>query len=439
MVTILTLFVGLVTGVQTVDLEVGERVARVELRLDGRAVAVRTRPPWRMRVDFGREPSPGELVAVAFAADGAELGRDRAPVNLPTARAEVALLPERDSDGRVVAARVVWESPEFDRPRRMRAWVDGKRARVDDDRRVDLSAYPPGRTHVVDVEVVFSREVEVRTELVFGNRFSGSHDSGLTAAPLILLDGDSPPPATEMAGWLRHGDERLRVAAVEQPDATVVVVPHPSVRMVLEEIERELRDRRTRRRLRASGPLDDLGDALLYVLLPEPVVVSGVVGRRPSLLFPVNEEPMRGDDGLLEAALAPDRDSMIVSDFRLANAVAAAAMRAARDNHRRAVLLLLGPAAQDHSIVGVEATRRFLRELRVPLVVWDLSGDRAVQPGWGPADVVTDAASYVDAMRALRHLLERQWIVWLSGRILPQEVELSDAAEGVIPAMASME
>jgi len=439
MIRILTLFVGLVTGVQTVDLAVDGAVARVELRLGDRVVAVRTGPPWTARVDFGHEPSPGELVAVAFASDGREVGRDRAPVNLPTARAEVALLSERDADGRVVAAKVLWESPEFTNPRRIRAWVDGERVPIGDDQRIDLSAFEPGRPHVVDVEVVFGREVEVRTELVFGERFAGSHDSGLTAAPLIVIGGDSPPSTTELTGWLRHRGEPLRVAAVEQPEATVMVVPHPSVRTRLEEIDRELGDRRTRRRLRASGPVDDLGDALLYVLLPEPVVVSGVAGRRPSLLFPVNEEPMRGDDGLLEAALAPDRDTMIVSDLRLANAVATAGMRAARDNHRRAVLLLLGPTAQDHSAIAVAATRRFLRELRVPLVVWDLSGERIVQPGWGPADVVTDARSYVDALRALRHLLERQWIVWVTGRLLPQEIELSDAAEGVIPAMASLE
>lgn len=437
MIRILTLFVGLVTGVQSVDLAVSDRVDRVELRIGGEVVASRTAPPWRLRVDFGRSPSPEELVAVAFDDAGHELGRDSSWINVPTARAEVTILPERDEHGRVTAARIEWASPEFERPRRLRARVDDQRVRVDDERRVDLSAFDPGRPHVLEVEVRFTRDVEARSELVFGGEFGGSHDSGLTAAPVVSLDDAGLPGVEQLQGWFAGPDGRpLRVAAVELPPATLVIVPHPGVRERLEDLRRELDQReREHRRGRAPAASDLPGADALFVLLPEPVVMSGD-GHVPSLLFPVNEAPLAGDEGLLAAALAPDRSSMIVSDLRLANAVAAAGMRAARGNDRRAVLLLLGPEQPDASTLTAAAARRFLRDLRVPLVVWDLSGERPPQPGWGAADEVDDVDGLDDAARALRYLMHQQRIVWLNGRHLPQDVVLTAAARDVILARA---
>lgn len=438
MIRILTLFVGLVTGVQSVDLAVADRVARVELQVGGQVVVSRTAPPWSARVDFGRAPSPAELVAVAFDGQNREIGRDARWLNVPTARAEVTILPERAADGRVIAARIDWASPEFERPKRVRAMVDDERVRVGDDLRLDLSQFEPGRPHVLEVEVRFTKEVEARSELVFGGEFSGSHESGLTAVPVVVLGQDDPPAVEALQGWFVDATgEPLRVAAVEQPDATVVIVPHPGVRERLEDLRRELTERAKehRRRRRRAAVSDLIGTADLYVLLPEPVVMTGH-GHLPSLLFPVNEAPMAGAEGLLAAALTPDRSNMIVSDLRLANAVAAAGMQAARDNDRRAVLLLLGPEQPDASTLSPAAVRSFLRQLRVPLVVWDLSGDRPAEPGWGAADVVADADQLGAAAAALRYLMAQQWIVWLNGRHLPQDITLSAAARDLILARA---
>ena len=74
MLTFLTLFLGLVSGVRRVDLAVGDAVATVEVRLDGRAVGLLKAAPWSLNVDFGDPPKPHELSAVAFDADGKEVG-----------------------------------------------------------------------------------------------------------------------------------------------------------------------------------------------------------------------------------------------------------------------------------------------------------------------------------------------------------------------------
>ena len=86
MIKILTLFLGLYHGAQTVELEVAEamadQVAEIELRLDGETAGTLTRPPWAIRVDLGPELAPHELIAVARDAAGGELARARRWINL---------------------------------------------------------------------------------------------------------------------------------------------------------------------------------------------------------------------------------------------------------------------------------------------------------------------------------------------------------------------
>jgi len=65
----------------------------------------------------------------------------------------------------------------------------------------------------------------------------------------------------------------------------------------------------------------------------------------------------------------------------------------------------------------------------VPLVVWS-TGDPGTD-SWGP---VVDVASPPRLERACEHLLEslyRQWIVWVEGRYLPNQIELDESVEGI--------
>jgi hypothetical protein len=432
MVRFLTLLVGLVTGPQVIDVSVSVPVARVELRLDGRTVAVRDAPPWSLSCDFGRRPQPAELVVIAFDEAGREVGRDRQWVNIPGRPVEAAIVPEFGPDGRIVAARITWNGHAHGEPRRVRVEIDGDRVRAEVPYRIDLTGYTDDQPHVLVVDVSWGRDLELRRELAFGRGFSGTFASGLTAVP-VQLDGiDELPPVEQLAGWLTSGGEPVDLAGVEDGSVDLVIVRHPGADRRLRELDAALRGESRRGGRRARSAVDDLGDDVgVLVMLPEPVLAD-VPGGRPALLFPVSEEPEPGSEGFLHLAGGEGHGAMMSVTMRLANAVALAGMRAAENDRRRAVLLVLGDARDDESFLAPDAAIRYLADLRVPLVVWDLSTDAAdVQPGW-PVDLqVADLADLRRAVRRLRHLLETQRILWVGGEHLPQSIELGVDVSGI--------
>ena len=93
---------------------------------------------------------------------------------------------------------------------------------------------------------------------------------------------------------------------------------------------------------------------------------------------------------------------------------------------------MLGREREDIQRFDPEVVRAYLRDLRVPLVVWDLSGPGGAAPGEWPSDrVIEDFDDLARATRRLRHLLEEQRIVWVGGRHLPQAFELGPDAHGI--------
>ena len=94
MIAFLTLFLGLVTGVQPVEFTVTDpQVVRMELRLDGRTIGVLQRSPWQLNCDFGPALVPHELVAVGFNSAGVPVGRAQQWINMPRRRAVVVGSP----------------------------------------------------------------------------------------------------------------------------------------------------------------------------------------------------------------------------------------------------------------------------------------------------------------------------------------------------------
>lgn len=75
------------------------RVARVELLLDDRGVAKIERAPWSARVDLGRTPRRQNLTAVAYDAQGNELGRHSAVINGGSAGLGVDIVRPQDGRG----------------------------------------------------------------------------------------------------------------------------------------------------------------------------------------------------------------------------------------------------------------------------------------------------------------------------------------------------
>lgn len=433
MIEFLSLFVGLVVGVHEVEVSVSGPVARVEIRLDGAAVAEIQAPPWASEVDFGRELAPAELEAVAFDEAGRELGRARRWINLPGRPADAEIVAVRDAAGSVTGARLTWTSPEFDRPRKIVVELDGRRVDVDDDNRIDLSEIPERAVHVLTAELRFSPDVVIRRELVFGPGFEGTADSGLTAVAVTLEELDELPEPDAMEGWFVSDGAPLRVAAVERPDARVIVVRDPTTVGRLAEMRPELERRRKKaaRSSRRRRALDDLSDdTAVYALSPEPVMPER--GTRAALLFPFTNRPTPGPEGVVAAAVGSSQGTRLAGPLMLCDAVAVAGIRAAERNDRRAVILLLGAAREDGSRFTADVARRYLSALRVPLVVWDLSGPAGEPPpGWGDARPVDTVDDLVRATRRVRYLLEEQRIVWIGGRHLPQRIVLSPEARGI--------
>lgn len=432
MVTFLTLLVGLVAGVNTIEVAVSEPATRVELRLNGRGVAEASAPPWVLRCDFGRELHPALVEVVAFDAAGRELGRDAQRVNLPESHAQAVIVPVIDDSGRTVAARLAWTSAEFGRPRSIVAVLDGRTVTVDGSHRIDLSEVADGELHVLAVDFDFSPELTLRRQLTFGKGFSGGASSELTALP-VLVDGSSElPPAEQLAGWFTAAGEPLRVTAVERERGLLVIVRDPGA----EELLLELRSQRKRmahdaRRSGSGLALDRLGDDVeIRVLVAEPVQPRD--RDRATLLFPYSKRGVPGDEGIVEAAVAPSNERLLGTGLMLSDAVAVAGLRAAEGNHRRAVLLMLGSQREDVSRFPPDVVRRFLAELHVPLLVWDLSGPAASAPAsWRPDDAIDGFEDLAAASGRLRTLLDRQRIVWLGGHHLPQLLGLGPAASGI--------
>ncbi len=433
MIEFLTLFVGLVLGVHNIEVTVSGPVARVEIRVNDALAAEIDEAPWVVQTDFGREVHPAILEAVAYDDEGHELGRTAQWINLPGQRAEAEIVSIRDENGRVRSARLTWSSPEFSKPKKITVELDGKPIKVRPPHRIDLSNIPEREVHLLTADFQFSADVEIRRELVFGPEFEGDHDSGLTAVPVVLEDLDELPAVEAMEGWFTSAGEPLVVAATEVPDARVVVVRDPTAVSQLAEMSPELdrRRKKARRDPRKERTLDVFDDDVeIFVLSPEPVQPSN--RQTAAVLFPYSNKPSPGTIGLLPATIGSTPASLMGGPLMISDAVAVAANRAAEGNGRRAVILLLGQQREDGSRFETDAARRYLEDLRVPLVVWDLSGPAAVAPqGWGDLKVIENADDLVRQVRRLRYRLGEQRIVWLRGRHLPQQIELTEKASGI--------
>jgi hypothetical protein len=432
-VRFLTLFVGLVVGQQNVELAVTGAVSRIELRLNGTVLAATSQEPWTVRCDFGNRPRPGRLEVIGLDSRGLEVGRDVQWINLASQRADAAILPEVDDSGALVGARLTWSSPEFRKPKKVSAMVDGDEVEIKRAEFIDLGRVPRDGLHLLTVEILFPDGVSVRRELAFGMGFSGDHSLGLTALPVVLGSIDELPGPAQMEAWFVHHGQPVEAAAVERGIAQLVVVVDPAVRSQIEELFQERKRSGRRRRERDNGPrlADALGeDVEVRVLIPEPVVAAHT--SQPALLFPFSKQALAGSDGVLKAVVASRPGQVMGAGLMLGDGVAMAAIRAAENNRRRAVLVMLGPAREDISRVSPGASRSFARDLHVPLVVWDLTGDRSSPPdGWDPDRQIRNVDELRRACRRLQHALDEQRIVWLVGRYLPQELELASAGASV--------
>lgn len=421
MVTFVTLFLTLLTGTHDVRVAVAGPVTRVELLLDQRMVGELTGPPWQTHCDFGTELRPHELIAVAYDGDGNELHRARQLVNLPRPQAETRVALVSGRQGWPAAVRVFWEAADAAKPLSLHAIFDGRVLQPDDEGLYPLPPYAPEEVHIVSAEARFLDGVTARSDVTFGGRYGSQVATELTAIPIVV---DGPPPQLpELLGAFRVRGEVVVPAAVEKAGSRVYLVRDQAAVAELRHVritQNRIQPRhRLYRRNLASDAVSRQQDQLNFV-------VANPIVREDRLIYPTSSGiAIRDRDvGWLVTHLV-DRTSTIRGQ-RPTEAVAVAAVQAAADGAPRAVVLVLSENPRDESRFEPDDVRRYLQSLRVPLFVWTTGS--TPKPEWGVTRPVGDTGDLRRADKALFDELARQWIVWLEGEHMVNEVELVQTA-----------
>lgn len=429
MITFATLFLGLVLGPQEISLAVEGDVAEVILRLDDREVATLAGPPWSVELDFGDRLHPHKLDAVALDADGTALDRAVQWINLPRGRAEAAWVLEGEPDAGPSGARLVWTHVAHADAETLAVSFNGQPIAVSSDGRVRFPVYDPDELQVLDADLQFADGARYRAEIGFGARLGYGADTDLTGVSVVFRRG-SPPGLADLEDWFLRYGQPVRVVGVERSPARVVFV-----------IDRtaipSLRD------LAAFGSALTTSETGLRrgeqvrFLFPD-VKESreeGAGARLFSISQPFSQE--HGSFGWLVTRVAAPENS---GPRRVTDAVAVAGVQAAAESRPRAVVLVLGYEDADVSAYTVLEVRQFLRELRVPLLVWwtgrpstvNISENRrplTVGTPWGKAGDISTLNRLLDRLEDLRDLLDHQQTVWIEGRHLPSSIELSHRAK----------
>ncbi len=445
-----SLFLGLVLGVQPVQMVVGQGVASVDLVLDGRSVGQVGGAPWTVPCDFGAALEPHRLEAIARDSDGRELGRALQWINLPRPEAEGHVVFEGGEDGRGVVARLTWESVSADRPSRVTVSFDGRPLVVSDPRRIELPPYDPGQLHFLHAELDFPSHLAAVVESAFGGAYHQETDTELSAAAIALDDRAELPAPRELEGWFQARGKALDPVATEKGPAEVVVVmdraaqeslwamgsrwapsngqAFPSVEIGPRRHSQRAGWRESNDDPRARGVLRSvmrLGEdqSLRFVW---PFSLHRESNRVAYDLFARSEEHSPSDGGVYYLLSAAQQPPFELRDQRLADAVAVAGMSAAARDRRRAVVLVLGAEPADASRLSPQAVRRYLADLGVPLFVWSVEKkvSSPVAAAWGGAESVYRRRGFSRSVEALSRALDRQRIVWFTGLHLPQTIEV---------------
>jgi hypothetical protein len=183
MIHFVTLFLTLTLGSHPVEIAVtDDRVASVEVLLDGRSVGTVTGTEWTVECDFGDELKPHLLVAVARDAEGREIDRVEQRVNLPRPVAEVGVALE-GGGAEPYRARILWESVDRSLPTRVSLALDGVALEGEFEDVLELPALDDSRVHILEAELALNETVLARSEVAFGGPFGAEVSTELTAPP----------------------------------------------------------------------------------------------------------------------------------------------------------------------------------------------------------------------------------------------------------------
>ncbi|MHB1044916.1 MAG: hypothetical protein ACYC4P_02785 [Thermoanaerobaculia bacterium] len=422
MVSFATLVFGLVFGIVDIEVRAPAATERVELLLNEESVA-QLRRPFSGAVDLGAVPVPGELVAVATDAEGRELGRCSQRINTPRANARARFVREPDDENGRAVARLTWSCPTDAPPSSVAVTLDGRTIPDAAPDRIVVPAADPSRPRLLRAVVECGRDVRAVAEIGIGGD-RPDIPSERTAVAVELDAGATLPAADGLAGWFAAESGPLRASAVGEAGLDVVFVCEPSAFDHL----RRVFSKRT-----GQGRSPAKEDQQFRFLLPvgggapgSGALGGGGAGFSASTWFQRKWWAIGPTLAGLEVgdAFAPGQ--------RISEAVALAGFAAAGRERRRAVVLLLGPAAQDVSELSPAAAARFLAALNVPLFAWSVGPSSSpIEEMWNARRRVSTAAEFRAALSDLREDLLRQRIVWVEGSHLPQDVELGPLAKGI--------
>jgi hypothetical protein len=451
MLEFVSLFLGLVWGRQPVQMVVGDpKIVQVEFRLDGRTAATVAAPPWKTEIDFGRL-APHRLEVLGFSAKGEELGRAEQWINVPRPQADARLVIEQDAAGRKTHARLTWDSVTGNDPSTIELRFDGEALSPPDPRRFELPAASLDEIHFLTAELVFPDDTTAHAEATFGGIYGDQVETELTA--YLLTKQKRGAKLEPLYGCFSDRDgEKLRVATVERGAAEVLMVrdrgldPHLGLLRVappsLTGKPQPLLG------TPANTSRVDFSETMRYEMKLEKKDRMRLVW--PNLRTATHGE-LKGralfeSSAILTAELGgvfyfltrviPERPE---GEQHLAEAVALAGLNASAEGRRRAVVLALGEGTpEEHSTRSAAEVRSFLEMLQVPVVVW--WGGRGIRPAgdWPEGASLATLPQVKQAVHKLEVQLDRQVVVWLSGRHLPSEVRFAaDKCPGFTPLLAA--
>jgi len=396
-VVFLTLFLGLVSGRQTVALQVNGDVHAIRLVLDGTDIAKMTAAPWQATIDLGAAPRPRELVAIALDANGEEIARTSQTINLPHPAAEVQIVVH---DGRVSLKATHFT---YSKVTSSSVKLDDKPLPVDATLTTKLPAnLDMKKPHVIAAEVQFADGATARRETVIGGQFGETLPAQMTPVAINGTNADC------------LGEQRAHVTTIENPDATVILIRDPDPTLLRARILAAY-SQSNHLDYRVIGQVGSLGATTRIQPLWPVAQKVGNGGIGPiAVLFPFGAviEPSKGGVLYLMTQVVPNKGQWN-GPRRWADAVAVAGARAMQGGHRRAVILILGDA-DDASIYDPVAVRGYLAAIGVPLFVWSAAGPRPdVAKSWGDVVDISTPEKLEAAAAAVRSALDAQRIAWL--------------------------
>ncbi len=447
MVEFLTLFLGLVSGIQTIEVSVTEDVAAVELMLDGEVVAEIDGEPWQAEVNLGADLKPRILGAIARNTDGIELHRTEQTINTAQSRAFLRIVLGRTQPDGTRDGRLVWVSAENAKPIRVAVTLDAEPLEVVANRafKLPFGELDPTQTHIINAQADFPDDSVATATVLLGGRFADKVVSQLTAVPVVLSPGANLPGMERMSGWLKKGDQPLEIVAVEERSAEVIVVRDRNSYNRLIDLAYRFREARHRAvgtlgsnrsvRLLKATPVRDAESAdqsILFDRFPLSEALSEGYGGVPYILgsrFFRDRFSAGGADG-------HGKRSRLEQPQRLADAVANAGVSASASGFLRAVVLVLGENPEDGSQWSASTVRRFLTTMGVPFYVWStLSESRqatvGAPEGWEPIQDISTHPQYLEAVGRLSKDLGEQRVLWVSGEHFLHDIQLASHAEGV--------